>query len=234
MGCAVVEELGIGRQAEWPLMEAVERLVRRRSPRHQVTSRVRAAAPVDAGAGGRAGDCRAAETDPSRAGGDLVALAALATTRRSETPAETAERLERARFARPDALPPSQDGQRCWPAGSRRSCLYRDPRGSRQWRSRPAGPRRSGPDRDPRGSHGNPGRPRASAWARRPLPLVSIYTGGPAVSCVILHYKPARRCLETAQAVQFQPTRAVTDCLLKTCSIFNDTIMTVLSYKRTL
>ena len=217
-------------------MEAVERLVRRPSPRHQVTPRVRAAAQV-AAAQERAVvqvTCRAGGTDRSRAGGDLVALAALATTRRLETPAEAAERWERARFARAGRVPPSQEGSAADLRGPGIHVSIEIRGALAGGALRPLGLRRSGPGRDRRGSHGNQGRPRASAWAGRRLPLVSNYTGGPDVGCVILHYKHARRCLETAQGVQFQPRGSVTDCLLKTCSNFSDTIMTVLSYKRTL
>ena len=84
-------------------MEAVERLVRGGARSVRPGDAARAGGGVSdgrAGAGGRAGGSvgqgKQIHQGPAA---DLVALAALATTRRLETPAETAERLERARFA---------------------------------------------------------------------------------------------------------------------------------------
>jgi hypothetical protein len=118
-----------------------------------VTPRVRAAA-CDGTAGARR--WWQWKQIPSRAGADLVALAALPTTSPPETPAGTAARLKRARCAVPDG-----------PRRRRRARSAADSRGLGDDASieirealagnalQPAGPRRSAPDRDLRGSHGN-------------------------------------------------------------------------------
>src|SRR6185503_2911425 len=117
---------------------------------------------------------RATETGQPGGGGCLVGQDAVPAGR-SETPPGTAERWERVRFAPLDPvsrLPEEEERYR--PLGLPGPYLDRDPRDA--GRCLGAEPRRSCPDRDPPASRGNPGHPRASAWAGRSQPLVSIYT----------------------------------------------------------